>query len=75
MYVLNYLINRRIERKEKEMIALFIDLKAAFDSVDRGILIREIRKLGIKEDLKRAEEVIRETKGRVKIGEKLGENF
>lgn len=35
IYVLNYLIGRKIERG-KEMIAVFLDLKAAFDSVDRG---------------------------------------
>lgn len=35
IYALNYIINRQLGR-DKGTIALFIDLKAAFDSVDRG---------------------------------------
>lgn len=33
MYYLNYLINRQLER-DKRIIAIFIDLKATFDSID-----------------------------------------
>lgn len=51
IYVINYLINRQIGRKEGKM-AMFVDLKAAFDSVDRGVLIKEMRAIkGIKEGL------------------------
>jgi len=39
-YAFNYLINRQLNRKKREMIVLFVDLKAAFDSVDRDTLIR-----------------------------------
>ena len=46
VYVLNYLVNRQVVRKERKMLVLFIDLKAAFDSVDRGVLIRTMRKRG-----------------------------
>ena len=35
IYVLNHLINRQVTRKERRMVIFFIDLKAAFDSVDR----------------------------------------
>lgn len=37
IYVLNYLVNIELERKEGRMVALFVDLKAAFDIVDRRI--------------------------------------
>lgn len=36
-------MNRQIERKERKMVALFVDLKAAFDSVDRRILMEAMR--------------------------------
>lgn len=52
--VLNYLINRELGRKKGRMVAFFIDLKAAFDSVDRRILI--LMKKGIREGLIDAED-------------------
>ncbi|XP_029680877.1 uncharacterized protein LOC115246303 [Formica exsecta] len=70
IYALNYLINREIGKKGGKMTAVFIDLKAAFDSIERKILIRVMRKRGIREALvKRIEEIVRETKSRVKVGE------
>ncbi|XP_076657564.1 uncharacterized protein LOC143361793 [Halictus rubicundus] len=38
IYVLNYLLNRQVTRKGKKMIVFIMDLKAAFDSVDREVL-------------------------------------
>ncbi|XP_076291061.1 uncharacterized protein LOC143214209 [Lasioglossum baleicum] len=46
IYVLNYLINRQVKRKSKKMIIFFVDLKAAFDSVDREVLVRAMRARG-----------------------------
>lgn len=43
IYVLYYLINNELERKKEKMMALFIHIKAAFDTVDRRILIESIR--------------------------------
>lgn len=55
------------------MVAMFIDLKAAFDSVDRGVLYSAMRERGIREELiERVKEVYRETKSRVKVGGELG---
>lgn len=34
IYIINYLINRQLEKKEGKLVALFVDLRAAFDSVD-----------------------------------------
>ncbi|XP_033216926.1 uncharacterized protein LOC117172803 [Belonocnema kinseyi] len=38
VYVLNYLVNRNLGRKKGKLVALFVDLKAAFESVNRRIL-------------------------------------
>lgn len=51
IYVLNYLVNRQMEKKEGKLVAMFVDLKAAFDSVDRGVLGEAMRSRGIREDL------------------------
>jgi len=69
IFVLNYLINRQIEKKGRKMVAAFIDLRAAFDSVDREILLRMMRRRGVREGItERVWEVLRETKGRVRVG-------
>lgn len=77
IFTINYLVNRCMYRKERgEMIALFVDLKEAFDSVDKGILIRTMREKGIKEGLvKRVEVMLRDTKSRVRVGDEIGEEF
>lgn len=51
-------------------------MKAAFDSVDRAVLIKAMRKKGIREELvERVEKIIRETKSKMKAGGSIGENF
>lgn len=40
IYVINYLINKQLE-KGKKAVALFVDMKAAFDSADRRILYKQ----------------------------------
>jgi len=75
IYVVNYLINRQLGKRKKAM-ALFVDLKVAFNSVDRGIMYKAMRERGIREGLiERVREVLRETKSRVKVGGELGESF
>lgn len=37
IYVLNYMVDRQTERKGGKMVAFFVDLKAAFASMDRRI--------------------------------------
>lgn len=46
--MLNYLIQNRIEKKGEKLMAFFVDLKAAIDSVDRGVLIEAMRERGIR---------------------------
>lgn len=36
IYVLNYVVNRRITKKKGKIFAFFADLKAALDKVDKG---------------------------------------
>lgn len=36
IFALNYLINRQLSRERGKMVAFFIDLKAAFDSMEGG---------------------------------------
>ena len=76
IYALNYLINRQLGKKRGKMTAVFVDLKAAFDSIDREILVRAMRERGVGEGLvKRVEEILRETRSRVRVGERVGKEF
>lgn len=76
IYILNYVINRQVKRKGGKLKALLIDFKAVFDSVDREMLMRVLEERGIRKDLRdRVEEMLRETKSRVRIEREVGENF
>ena len=76
VYVLNYMINRQVGRKGKNMVILFVDMKAAFDSVDREVLVRAMRGRGVREQLTvRCEEMLQETIGRVRVWDGEGERF
>ncbi|XP_024890196.1 golgin subfamily A member 6-like protein 22 [Temnothorax curvispinosus] len=76
IFVLNYLVNRRLEKKGGKLIACFVDLKASLDLVDRGVLIKSIREREIREGLvRKTEEILRETRSRVRVGDELGEKF
>lgn len=43
VYALNYLVSRQLGRQGGKMSAAFINFRAAFDSVDRGILLKTLR--------------------------------
>ncbi|XP_076660673.1 uncharacterized protein LOC143364045, partial [Halictus rubicundus] len=76
IYVLNYIINRELAKKKGRILGCFIDLKAAFDSVNRSILWKELEERGVSEGIReRIEEVYRETTARVKVGDEMGEKF
>ncbi|XP_011881271.1 PREDICTED: uncharacterized protein LOC105569421 [Vollenhovia emeryi] len=76
IYVMNYLISRQIKKKGRKLVALFVDLKAAYDSVDRGLLIEAMRKKGIREGIiERVEEIMRETTSRVRVRGEIGKEF
>jgi len=76
LYVLNYLINRLVYGRKGKMVVLFVDLKTAFDSVDREKLIEAMRERGVREGLvRRCEEVLKETVSRVSVGDREEERF
>ncbi|XP_046145234.1 uncharacterized protein LOC123988602 [Osmia bicornis bicornis] len=76
IYVLNFLVNRQIKKEKGKVMACFIDLKAAFDSVDRGVLMEALRERGVRKGLReRIKEVLRETKSRVRTNEGATEPF
>lgn len=61
--------------RTKRMIAFFVDLKAAFDSVNRTILWEAMKKREVREGLvRRCGNLYRETKTRVKVNRVLVEN-
>jgi len=48
---------------------MYVDLRAAFDTVDRTILYETMKERGIREGLiRRVKEALRETRSRVKAG-------
>jgi len=73
IYVLNYLVNKRLSREGGKVVAFFVDLKAAFDSVDREVLERVLKERGVREGLViRCMDLLRERKSRVRIGVRQG---
>lgn len=53
-----------------------MDLKAAFDTVSRKTVVEAVKGRGVREELvERKEEVLRETRCRVRIGEEEDEGF
>lgn len=53
IYVLNYLVNKQLKRKDGRMVATFVDLKAALDSMDREVLMEAMRERWVREELRR----------------------
>ena len=73
--ILKHVIGKGMKKKER-VYALFVDLKAAFDRLDRKILWEMMRKRKINEDLiQRVEEIYEETRCVVKIGEEVSKEF
>lgn len=76
VYVLNYIVNREIAKKKGRLFAFFVDLKAAFDKVDRDKLDQELTRLKIRTQLReRIMEIYKETRNIVKIGNRRSKEF
>ena len=60
--------------ERKKLIALFVDLKAAFDSADREKLWETMQKRGISQGMiRKIKRMYRETRSKVREGSELGE--
>ncbi|KAL6421679.1 hypothetical protein ACFW04_014492 [Cataglyphis niger] len=74
IFILNYLMNRQLSKKKGKLVAFFIDLKAAFDSVDRRKLVEAMKERGMREELiRKSENIMKETKNRGRGGERIWE--
>lgn len=55
---------------------MFVELKSAFDSVNREVLLKTMRQRGIREGLvERVVKVMREMRSRVMVGGEVEEGF
>lgn len=60
IFVLKYLINRQLKKKGGKLIALFVDLKAAFDTVSRKTVVEAMKERGVRKGLvEKIEEMLR----------------
>ena len=74
IYVLNYIVNKDLSKKRGKLVACFIDVKAAFDKVDRKALMERLEEMEVKENLRRRiTEIYGETDNMVKIEERTEE--
>jgi len=53
VYTVNYVANKELSKKSGKVFAFFVDLKAAFDKVDRRKLNETMKKIGIEDNLRR----------------------
>lgn len=51
LYILNYVVERQVE-KGKKVMAAFVDLMAAFDSMNRGLIGRCLEDRGVSKRLR-----------------------
>lgn len=71
----NYVVNKERMKKKGKVYAFFVDLKEAFDKVDRRELGEMLKKTGIKEQLRRRiMETYKETRGIIKVGNRKTED-
>ncbi|XP_020298257.1 uncharacterized protein LOC109862594 [Pseudomyrmex gracilis] len=76
IYVLNYLVNKNLSKKGGKLMAFFVDLRSAFDMVDKGVLTRTMNERGVRKELvEKCMELYKETRIRVRKGEKVGKKF
>lgn len=76
VFVLSHIVDRELGKRKGKVFAYFADLKAAFDRVDRKVLRKRMREIGVSNRLKeRIMETYRETRNVVKVGGKCTEEF
>lgn len=76
IFVLNSLINNSIKREKGKLYACFVDFKTAFDAVDRRIMVKKLRKIGVKGRLLKAvEKIYKRTENEIITGESVTSKF
>ncbi|XP_024883228.1 uncharacterized protein LOC112461981 [Temnothorax curvispinosus] len=76
IYALNYVIGKAISKRKGKLVAAFIALKAAFDSVDRKKIWEVMKKEGISKKLRtRIEDLYEETRCVVRVKGEKGKCF
>ena len=76
IYTLNWIIGREVKKRGGKIVAFFVDLKAAFDNVERQGVWKAMVSRGISGQLcKRIRELYEETSCRIRIGEEYSEKF
>lgn len=62
--------------KKEKVVALFVELKSVFDSVNREVLLKTMRQRGIRKGLvEKVVKVMREMRSRVMVGGEVEEGF
>ena len=62
IYELNRIVNSEIEKRGGKLFTCFVDLRAAFDKIDRNLLMERLKKMEIERNLKnRVAEIYIET--------------
>lgn len=76
IFILNHLIQREKGMKEKKIYILFVDLKVAFDTVEREKLWQILKEKGVSKEIRlRIRKIYKETKVAIKSKEKMAEEF
>jgi len=78
IFILNHVMQRekRYGGKDSKVYLFFVDLKAAFDKVDRNRLREKLRRIRVKEELVRGvEKIYEETVVTVRTGKRLTRSF
>lgn len=76
IYTLNYAVQQEISRKQGKLYAMFADLKAAFDKVNREKLIEKLKSLKVNKTLiTKIAEIYEETKNTIKVNNEESREF
>lgn len=76
IYVLNHIIQKEIRKKGGKIFGFFMDLKSAFDKVDRKTLWEEMERRGIRKGIvERIKKIYESTKNVVRVNGRVSERF
>lgn len=76
IYIIKHVVGKKLREKKGKVYLTFVDLKAAFDKLDRRPLWDAMKKRGINQTMiKRVEEIYRETRCKVRVGGETSHEF